>query len=360
MSSPEDAAPRPGRSGRPGWVPRLVALSLSAALGLLACALGLEIFARLSWKENWQDPTAAGAPEPGDLPVYVGVLALAQANANGLHRNVYYRTNSHGFRGPERPYAPPPGVLRIAVTGDSTTMGSGVAEEDRYTDVLDRRLGAGVEFLNVGLSGLNTDAAVGRLEAALRHYRADLFVYGFSLNDIEGPAYRSKIRLQADFAREYWDRVARIERSPSYLWRLLAGRWIIWSSGKANSIGELLGNYLQNPDAWADLVAGLDRFAALARSHGVCAHVLLHTDLVDLDERHPYLEAYDRVERAARERGLTVSQSFPYFERHGGDPEELWVSLFDPHPNRVAHILLADALQDGLAQLPPECLVPRP
>jgi hypothetical protein len=187
-------------------------------------------------------------------------------------------------------------------------------------------------------------------------------VYGFSLNDIEGPAYRSRAAgpLPADFAKVYWSGIAALERSPSYFWRYLGAWRIAHNRGDAGLHDEVLDNFLENPAAWEGVLAGLDRYAAMAEFHGVCAHVLLHADLSELDETHPYLEVYERVERAARERGLTVSQSYPYFARqHRGNAQELWVGLFDPHPNREAHALLAEALHDGLKQLPAECWEPR-
>ena len=36
-------------------------------------------------------------------------------------------------------------------------------------------------------------------------------------------------------------------------------------------------------------------------------------------------------------------------------PEPLWVSLFDPHPNRDGHAILTDALIGGLKELPARC-----
>jgi len=359
MPSSEGAAPRKTGSGR---IRRLLGIAAPIVVGLLVGAAGLEVLARLAWEDGWRDPSQHGGPEGVELPVVEGILELGRANQQSIHRNVYYRTNSRGLRGPERSAIPAPGIFRIAVTGDSTTMGSGVLEEERYTDLLERRLGPEYEVLNVGMSGFNTDGVVERLDRNSRHYRSDLFVYGFSLNDIEGPNYRSRAGapLPADFGRLYWARIAEIERSPSYFWRYFGAWRLARSRGGADPNAEVLDNFLDNPAAWADFLAGLDRYAALASSRGVCAHLLVHADLGDLGEDHPYLEVYDRVEAAARERGITVSQSFPYFAReYAGSEEALWVSLFDPHPNRIAHELLAQALYDGLMKLPPGCWQPR-
>jgi lysophospholipase L1-like esterase len=341
---------------------RVLGITGPIAVGLLVGAVGLELLARLSWEDGWRDPSLHGGPDGEDLPVVHGLRELARANQHSIHRNVYHRTNSRGLRGPERSPTPAPGTFRIAVTGDSTTMGSGVLEEDRYTDLIERRLGPGYEVLNVGLSGLNTDGVVGRLAQLSRHYRSHLFVYGFSLNDIEGPSYQSRAQgpLPAEFGNTYWAGVAALERSPSYFWRFLGAWRLARNRGKVDPNAEVLTNFLENPAAWAEFVAGLERYAALAESHGVCAHLLVHAHVGELDEGHPYLEVYDRVEAAALDRGLSVSQSYPYFARkYPGNEQALWVSLFDPHPNREGHALLAEALHDGLKQLPAECWEPR-
>jgi lysophospholipase L1-like esterase len=291
------------------------------------------------------------------VPVIHGLLELARPNTRAISRNVYHRTNSRGIRGPEYRPQPPEGVFRIAVTGDSTTMGSGVLEGDRYTDLLARRLGDGYEVLNVGLSGLDIRAVVERLRRLSRHYSSHLFVYGFSLNDIEGPSYRSRATAlpPADFTKAFWSTVAAAERSPSYFVRFLLAWWFGFNVTTKGS-DEIRENFLENPEAWDDFLTGLEDFAALARTHGVCAHVLLHAHLGQLDEQHPYLQVYDRVERAALQRGLSVTQSFPYFATHeSGDAKSMWVSLFDPHPNREGHTVLAEALHDGLEKLPSRC-----
>ena len=337
---------------------RLLGLAGPVVVGLLVGALGLEVMARLSWEDDWQDPARNGVPAgEEDLPVFDGILELARGNSRGIHRNVYHRTNSRGIRGPDYSQRPPAGIFRIAVTGDSTTMGAGVLEEERYTNQLEQRLGEHYQVLNVGLSGLNVNAVVDRLARLSRHYESDLFVYGFSTNDIEGPSYRTPADVlpPAEFAHFYWSMIAAAERSPSYFHRYL----IVWqlgmtATGKGDQV--VLENFLDNPAAWGDFVAGLDRFATLASTHGVCGHVLIHSHLEQLHEQHPYLAVYDRVEQAALERGLSVTQSFPYFAEHAPRrAKALWVSLFDPHPNRRGHALLAEALHEGLKQLPPEC-----
>ena len=56
---------------------------------------------------------------------------------------------------------------------------------------------------------------------------------------------------------------------------------------------------------------------------------------------------------AAGERGLTVTESYPYF-RDLSDMEAR-LSLLDAHPNPAGHERLARALYDGLREIPDDC-----
>lgn len=67
------------------------------------------------------------------------------------------RTNSIGFRN-DKEFGNEPGRRRILIFGDSFTAGDGVSNGHRYSDVLERLLGAeAVEIHNFGLSGTGTD-----------------------------------------------------------------------------------------------------------------------------------------------------------------------------------------------------------
>ena len=84
--------------------------------------------------------------------------------------------------------------------------------------------------------------------------------------------------------------------------------------------------------------------------------MLIHTGTAQLNRLFPFIGVMELVEEAARERGMSVTQTFPYFEGH--DPVELRLSFVDTHPNAAGHEILADALEDGLLALPERCWKP--
>ena len=164
-------------------------------LALLLCSVALilgfgELFARVSWREP--PPRRAVDPRVRDstLPE-LGLGDLAHPNVEGRHGGMYFRTNSMGIRAPEYEIDPPPGVFRIAITGDSVTVGVGVSEEEAYPRLLEdllnaRRDGRRYEALNVALWAINGPQAIDRLIRIGEYYAPHLAVYGFTINDLEG------------------------------------------------------------------------------------------------------------------------------------------------------------------------------
>ncbi|HYM10498.1 MAG TPA: SGNH/GDSL hydrolase family protein, partial [Bryobacterales bacterium] len=103
----------------------------------------------------------------------------------------YLQYNSKGMRGPERPYAKPPGTYRILALGDSFVDGYTVALDDRVTEQLERLLHAAktpprVETIAMGVAGYSTDQELLWLESEGLRYEPDLVVLLFFDNDIYG------------------------------------------------------------------------------------------------------------------------------------------------------------------------------
>ncbi len=151
-----DSAPDPARKRR-----RLVArLGLSLAVFLLLLLAG-EAACRLllrgefvpgelrssSWKVcGRHDPARGWSNLPG---------ARARIEKGEIDYRV--RINSSGWRDPERTPAPGAGVRRAILLGDSVAWGWGTDDGQRFSDVLERKLGPEVEVLNLAVPGYGTD-----------------------------------------------------------------------------------------------------------------------------------------------------------------------------------------------------------
>lgn len=346
----QDSATETRLAVRPGvkWAARGTAVLFSLLAGL---GVG-EGFLRWRAATALQVPPRPARPEVAGLPVIEGVHRLAEPGQKANYRGALYTTNSRGFRGPEFTVAKPAGTLRIAMLGDSYTMGSGVNYEESYPAQVEQALqneasSTRVQVLNLGLSGLSLEGSVRlRLPWALE-YDADLLVYGFTVNDLEGPSYRPHSRanrapsgsLLVDLAHDRWD----------YL------RDITWPSA-SSYIRELDDNFFRNPAAWSDFLSQLDRLATAGRERNICVIVLLHPQINVLSSWHPYHRHYDVVAAAARERGMYVVDGLPPFLDRA--VEDLRCTRYDWHPNAEGHSLLGQALVAGLRALPPSCRVP--
>lgn len=329
------------------WTARFVGIAFGVVL-----AVGVaEVALRMGTATSAMPPARPVDPEARDLPAIEGIFTLARPNQRVRYRGALYTTNSRGVRGPEMSVEKRPGTFRIAVVGDSYTMGSGVRLEEAYPALLEANLNATggprrFEVLNFGLSGLSLEGVLReRLERHVVDFNPDLLVYGFTVNDLEGEGYSSTPR-------------PRRLRHTSVLAELLHVRWDhfrdLFYPSPSSYVRELDRNYFENPVAWDAFEARLDRLAAFARERKICVVVLIHTELKALHRWHPFLRHYEAVAGAARKRGMHVVDTFPYFE--GLEAERYWCAANDPHPAEEGHRILAEALAAGVRRGASECL----
>lgn len=95
----------------------------------------------------------------------------------------YIRTNSQGFRSNFDFHKESQGKKRIIFLGDSFTAGEGVANEDRYSDLLMDSIG-NLECYNFGLKGSGTDQQVLIYEHFAKQFDHDMIFLGFLMEDI--------------------------------------------------------------------------------------------------------------------------------------------------------------------------------
>ncbi|MFT4539586.1 MAG: lysophospholipase L1-like esterase [Planctomycetota bacterium] len=113
-----------------------------------------------------------------------------------------FETNSRGLRDREYALQKPDGVYRIAVIGDSFTMGSGVPIEQVFHSVVETELNRGAgerqyEVLNFGVGGYGIRDYIGVLQHQLPAYDPDLVLICLCGNDRTRerkapPKYREK------------------------------------------------------------------------------------------------------------------------------------------------------------------------
>lgn len=120
-------------------------------------------------------------------------LLRLPAHANYHHQSTEFDyqfvTNSLGLRGPDRPFAKPPGTSRIVVIGDSQVAGYGVANEDVFTAKLESLLNTDekspTEVINLGRTGSSTIRELDLYNLIGRRFEPDVVVLAYFLgNDL--------------------------------------------------------------------------------------------------------------------------------------------------------------------------------
>jgi hypothetical protein len=133
------------------------------------------------------------------------------AGAHGWYRRegvAYMRINHDGFRGPDYPLVKPPGLVRVAVLGDSYVEAMQVAEDQTFTAVVGRDLakcpalsGKRVEALNFGVDGYGTAQELAMLQRKVWAYAPDFVVLAIFLgNDIRN----NSVVLEGNQCRPFW------------------------------------------------------------------------------------------------------------------------------------------------------------
>jgi lysophospholipase L1-like esterase len=139
---------------------------------------------------------------PDDLPITYHLAAgdegfAPDPNSSGRSiLGILHRTDSHGLRGPERPFVRSPGRARVAVVGDSVVWGHGIPEEKTIPAWLERLAesrGLKLEAWNLGVHAYNTyneKAKYARLAPLLR---PDVTIVIVLFNDLQPGAKHFRI-----------------------------------------------------------------------------------------------------------------------------------------------------------------------
>jgi lysophospholipase L1-like esterase len=171
-------------------VPLAFRLAAGAALGLLALELGFRALERpLGMDRERLARFRAFVRSGGDSAQYAAhpyvgyVRAATDPHVNAL-----------GFLDREFVREKPPGVLRIACLGSSTTEGGNAAQrEGSYpyflARILEERAGRKVETLNFGMAGWTTAETLVNYLLVVQDFTPDLVLIHEAVNDVEPRAW---------------------------------------------------------------------------------------------------------------------------------------------------------------------------
>jgi len=273
-------------------------------------------------------------------------------NTRITYKGAAFSVNQWGLRDREYGRARPAGAYRVAVTGASTVMGSGVGDDETFEALLEDRL-AGIrpagepaaELLNFAVESYNIPAQLAMIDR----------VIAFQPNAWWYIAHETEFdKSILDFA----DLIAREQVHDADLLAVLAGAGVTPGAKPAFTVRRLM-------TAERELVRwAYGKMVAEARSHGI-EPVWIFIPMPVAGRGSPCPPGrqaqfcFGSITRpgAAADRGdPRVSQLFGIAEEagfqivdlsgvfDGHNLEALWISAWDGHPNREGHALVAERL----------------
>ena len=252
-------------------------------------------------------------------------------------------TNSYGMRDREPLPAGAPGVLRIAVLGDSFTFGLGVSREEAYPSVLEALLlrapetrGRPTDVLNFGVGGYSSADEALVLEHKALAWDPDLVIVGYVLNDPQTDAQQP---LQRYFAKPRW-------WQHFHLLRLLAQ---LRYERERERLGG--GDYYRHMHAeagphWPSVPRAFERMRALADGAGIPLLLVVFPAEVASWHSYAYLELHEQVAQAAETAGFQVLDLFEPFAEYA--PEAVQLGGRDSHPTPLGHRIAAASILERL------------
>ena len=329
--------------------------ALSMGLGLSAIALSLHDRLDAAAITRWRNRVlllsftlllSIGLAEPFTRIVFRNVTT--SSDNGGFFTRRWLRSgavhiNGSGFRERAFTATKAAGVYRIAVVGDSFTFGNGIAQPDRYSDLLQSRLPDHFEVLNFGTPGANTPEHRTLLSHLLPDIHPDFVLLQWYVNDMEDddsagrPSFR---RLMPIRSLHNWLNDA------SALYTIANMQWAETqvALGMTTSYTEYLHRRLGDPNSADSQVDRglLLQLIALCKRAGVPLGIVLFPDTAgaDFGAGYPFAYLHERVLDICREQDLTcvdLRQDFSQVKDH----RLLWANRLDHHPSALANEIAA-------------------
>jgi lysophospholipase L1-like esterase len=325
-------------------VRRILSNLLATLVSLVIAAFGLELLTRFVVDDGMQF----------DLEMWKYARDVKQVAADPLigHEHapnrqarlmgVDFRTNAQGQRDREYSFERVPGKLRIAMLGDSLTVGWGVPVEDTFAKRIERMYAAAgidAEVINFGVGNYNTVQEVQAFLATGHRFRPDVVVLNYFVNDAE---LLEPARSPSSLMRACYACVFLAGRGDAVVRQFLGG--MDWAQYYLSLYGD------GTSKGWLEAKAAIGRLAEATKASGVKLVIVNLPELHDV-KNYRFGRVTDLMRQAAEENGAVFVDVLPAMVDQ--QSSKLWVTPPDPHPNSYANELIAKALFAALPKPQP-------
>lgn len=268
-------------------------------------------------------------------PVADPQLSFAHVpNRSAFLMGVPVSTGSHGLRDREYSRAKPPGVYRIVILGDSTTLGWGVAVEETVPKILEAELNElqvpgydRFEVLNAGVGNYDTVQEVTHYLTYGRELHPDLVILQYFINDAEPVPEERRLPL--------------LDRSYLLAYALSRFDTMMRKTGVRPSWKEYYAGLYE--DGLPGLEAAKQALATLAvrtRADGTKLLVTILPELRQINQDYPFVSQHEKIKDVLAANQVPVIDLIDGLRGHGPE-SSLWVTEADDHPNGKANTLVA-------------------
>jgi lysophospholipase L1-like esterase len=260
-----------------------------------------------------------------------------QPSSEATLMGVSIRTNSDGFRDDEYPVEKG-NRHRIILLGDSLTLGWGVEKSESFEQILEDQLDEirPTEIINLGVGNYNTTQEVNLLIEKGLKYQPDQVMVFYFINDAEPVPQKSRF---PGLGRS---------RTVTFFWSRLKALRARFSetTGYREYYSAL---YQEDSPGWREMQDAFLMLRDLSATHGFALGVVLLPELHDLSD-YSFAKEHAQVVKFLSEIGVPALDLAEPF-RDEPDPQSLWVSKDDAHPNARAHRLISEYSLDFVAEV---------
>lgn len=255
--------------------------------------------------------------------------------------------NSKRLRDREYSYKKPQNVFRIVSLGDSVTLGWGVRLENSFPKKLEGLLnafafGKKFEVINAGVGGYNTVQEAAFFRSEIQHFETDLVLLFFTINDAGPPLEpfpEPKARPK--------DRISNLSHVLiEVLKRLLPTLLGLIEYLSYPNVDYLADYQPATNEGWKRSEEALRSIKRISMKNGSELIIFMIPAMQNLNGDYPYRMIHSTLQQFCEKEGIPFFDLYSFFE--GKKNSDVRVSPVDGHPNKFAHDVIAQSVQNQL------------